>query len=113
MMLNNSSVQENYLIIDLPKAPTTPIGKSLSAKNSTPASLDLISLILLKDISTNSKISSSDIRPLNTSTVDVCAQFTPYSSSDSIIKDKINTEIISLHKSNEHVFIECCDRADS
>lgn len=43
------------------------------------------------DISTNSTVSSSDIRPLNNSTVDVCAQSTPNSSSNLIIKDKTNT----------------------
>ncbi|KAL5239343.1 hypothetical protein ACI65C_006753 [Semiaphis heraclei] len=42
------------------------------------------------DVSTNSTVSSSDIRPLNNSTVVVCGQSTPYSSSNAI-KDKINT----------------------
>ncbi|XP_022160373.1 uncharacterized protein LOC111026579 [Myzus persicae] len=87
-----SSVQENELIVNLPKAPTTPIRKTSSTKNSIPVSLGLISPIILKDISTNSTVSSSDIRPLNNSTVDVCAQSTPNSSSNLIIKDKINTD---------------------
>ncbi|CAI6376313.1 unnamed protein product [Macrosiphum euphorbiae] len=86
-----SSVQENELIVNLPKAPTTPIRKTSSTKNSIPVSLDLISPLILKDISTSSTVSSSDIRPLNNSTVDICAQSTPNSSSNLIIKDKTNT----------------------